>query len=227
MSHKENLINILSDHVNDLFKVTFPNDKEIIQDKRSDVVMEILNMLFRDVSDVSELNNEVLTIFDIVFEEKYYYKPSKSSNVKKLNINATKKQVHTLKLFESMIYMIVDRLNDIVNENDVPLLNSIKTRLTLEQNINNRFHAVIQYLESASSYDDIIWNQSLFDSIKLQIADEIKRSLYKPTGTKGIGVCRQCGSDDLQIITKQTRSCDEGQASEYNCLECKFKWVVK
>lgn len=226
MTHKENLIKLLSERVNDLFKVTFPNDKEIIQDKRSDVVMEILNMLFRDVSNINN-NEEVLTIFDITFDEKFYYKPSKSSNVKKLNINATKKQVHTVKLFESMIYMIVDRLNDIVDEDNISMLNSKNIRLNLEQNMDNRFNSVVKYLELATSYDDIVWNQPLFDTIKIEIADEIKRSLYKPSGTKGIGKCRQCGSEELQILTKQTRSCDEGQASEYNCLECKFKWVVK
>jgi DNA-directed RNA polymerase subunit M/transcription elongation factor TFIIS len=226
MSHKENLIKLLSDRVNDLFNVSLPNDKEIIQDKRSDVVMEILNMLFRDVSNINN-NEEVLTIFDITFDEKFHYNPSKSSNVKKLNINATKKQVHTVKLFESMIYMIVDRLNDIADEDNISMLNSKNIRLNLEQNIDNRFNSVVKYLELATSYDDIIWNQPLFDTIKIEIADEIKRSLYKPTGIKGIGKCRQCGSEELQILTKQTRSCDEGQASEYNCLDCKFKWVVK
>lgn len=226
MTHKENLIKLLSDHVNDLFKVSFPNDKEIIQDKRSDVVMEILNMLFRDVSNINN-NDEVLSIFDITFDEKFHYKPSKSSNVKKLNINATKKQVHTLKLFESMIYMIVDRLNDIVDEDDISMLNSKNIRLNLEKNIDNRFNSIVKYLDLATSYDDIVWNQPLFDTIKIEIADEIKRSLYKPAGIKGIGKCRQCGSEELQILTKQTRSCDEGQASEYNCLDCKFKWVVK
>ena len=107
------------------------------------------------------------------------------------------------------------------------MLNSKNIRLNLEQNIDNRFNSVVKYLELATSYDDIVWNQPLFETIRIEITDEIKRSLYKPTGIKGIGKCRQCGSEELQILTKQTRSCDEGQASEYNCLDCKFKWVVK
>lgn len=217
MSNKEKVIDQLTSLTNDLFKLTFKRDKLIILDKRIDVAVEILNMLYNDINNIED---EITSIYGIVVEEKYQYKPSKPSKKNKL-INYTKKQENSAKLFEYMIYTVSDKLFDIVNEDNVSIINIV------EDNMFKHIANVIDFIENTSSYDEIIWDQALFNNIKIQIADDIQRSLYKPEGMKGIGICRQCQSENLQVFTKQTRSGDEGQSNEYNCLDCSFKWVVK
>ena len=219
MIHKDHFLTLLTDNTNVLLNTTYKNGREILKDKNPDVLMEILNMLFRDINDLKE-NDVVNRIFDVDLEEDYTYH-YKSQKSKSVQLEGTKKQTHTLKLLESMIVNIVDRLFSIDD-----LLTDKAMRKKIESGIVDRYYAVIAFIESRDQYH-IIWDQPLFDGIKLEILEDIKRLQHKPSGVKGMGVCRKCGSEELRIYTKQTRGGDEGQTSEYICVACSFKWVVK
>jgi DNA-directed RNA polymerase subunit M/transcription elongation factor TFIIS len=219
MGDREYFINLIVDNVNELFNLTFTNDKEIIRNNRPDVVMEIINMLFREINELEE-NSEV-TIYGINGK---YIKNDSQEYDGKLDLKYTKKQNDTAKFFESIIIMVVNRLNNITINNK-PILKNNKKQL--ETVINERFNEVTDFLESVSTYDDIIWQQQLFDSVRAEIKEDIKRSQYKPSGIKGMGVCRRCGSEELYVLSKQTRSGDEGMATKYTCVSCSFQWTIK
>ena len=57
-------------------------------------------------------------------------------------------------------------------------------------------------------------------------------SLYKTQETSvmiknTVGVkCKVCGSDNVNLFTKQTRSADEASSRFYTCLNCGNKWRV-
>lgn len=38
--------------------------------------------------------------------------------------------------------------------------------------------------------------------------------------------CKQCGSDNVNVYTYQSRSSDEASSKYYTCLNCGIKWRV-
>lgn len=222
MADQEYFSTLLIDNANELFQLTFDNDKEIIRDNRLDVVMEIINMLFREVNQLS--SDKPVEIFDTPFDFKYVNR--ELDEIESENIKATKKQQETAKLFESIIPGIVGKLSNIVDVDGKSILRNKSAKKKLESVINIRFNTVSDYLQSYN-YNDIIWNQALFDDIRSQIKEDIKRAQYKPAGVKGIGVCAKCAGQELIVLTKQTRASDEGSSNIYTCVSCSFRWTVK
>jgi len=220
MSNQDYFIDLLIDNVNELFELTFDNGKEIIRDNRSDVANEIINMLFKEVLDLQENANQV-NIFDITFDSQYI---NKQPNINEITVKSNKKQKDIVKLFEYIINIVVGKLNNI-SVDGKSILKSSKKRL--EKAINIRFNMVSDFLQSSSNYDDIIWNQALFDNIRSNINEDIKRALYKPSGVKGQGNCSRCKSDNLYVVTKQTSSGDESTSVFYTCMDCSFRWMIK
>lgn len=221
MGDKQYFVNLLVDNVNELFNLTFDNDKEIIRNNRSDVVNEIINMLFKEVNELQP--NTKINVFGIDINGEYHNVEQDYDELK-LNIKYSKKQNDTAKFFESMIVMVINRLANITINNK-SVLKSYKKQLEIA--INHRFNEIVDFLESCKNYEDIIWQQPLFDPIRLEIKEDIKRSQYKPSGIKGMGTCRRCGSEELYVLSKQTRSGDEGMSSKYTCVACSFQWTVK
>ena len=74
------------------------------------------------------------------------------------------------------------------------------------------------------------------NSIQQKINEDIDKmidvSLYKTQETSvmiknTVGVnCKNCGSDNVNMFTKQTRSADEAASRFYTCLNCGNKWRV-
>lgn len=74
------------------------------------------------------------------------------------------------------------------------------------------------------------------NSIQQKINEDIDQmidvSLYKTQETSvmiknTVGVkCKVCGSDNVNLFTKQTRSADEASSRFYTCLNCGNKWRV-
>lgn len=74
------------------------------------------------------------------------------------------------------------------------------------------------------------------NSIQQKINEDIDKmidiSLYKTQETttmikNTIGVhCKNCGSDNVNLFTKQMRSADEAASKFYTCLNCGNKWRV-
>ena len=81
MSPKEKFINQLTSLTDNLFKLTFKHDKLIIQDKRIDVGVEILNMLYGQINNIGD---DIQSLYGVMIEEKYTYNPSKPSKKSKL-----------------------------------------------------------------------------------------------------------------------------------------------
>jgi len=222
--YQTHFTNVLITNTNKLFKLTYPNKKDIILDKKSDVFIEILNMLFKDINDI-EQNTEIKTLFGVSFDKYHYY--NKNNENKKITIKSNKKQLYTAKLMESIINTIINKLSDIVDENEELLISNNINRNKLEVGIDITFNNVIEFLNNVNNDQDIIWQQSIFNTVKIKITDEIARAQYKPSGVKGMGTCRRCDSEELYVITKTTTSCDEGQANEYTCLTCGNKWMIR
>lgn len=223
MADQEYFTQLLIDNTNELFQLTFDNDKEIIRDNRPDVVIEIINMLFKEINNLT--TDMPVDIFDSQFDLKLTN--HEFDEIDMNTIDATKKQQDTAKLFESIIPSIVGKLNNIVDVDGKSILRIKSTKKQLESAINIRFNTVSDYLQSCANYNDIIWHQALFDDIRLQIKEDIKRAQYKPSGVKGLGSCSHCRSDNLIVLSKQTRSGDEGMSSIYTCVSCSFRWTVK
>ena len=74
------------------------------------------------------------------------------------------------------------------------------------------------------------------NSIQQKINEDIDQmidvSLYKTQETSvmiknTVGIkCKVCGSDNVNLFTKQTRSADEASSRFYTCLNCGNKWRV-
>lgn len=74
------------------------------------------------------------------------------------------------------------------------------------------------------------------NAIQQKINNDIDKlidiSLYKTQETSvmiknTVGVnCKNCGSDNVNVFTKQMRSADEAASRFYTCLNCGNKWRV-
>ena len=129
-------------------------------------------------------------------------------------LSGSKKQKKVIDLFNFMINFLIYRLETII----------VNVNEQLDELLRERFEDVTLYMTSAESVEDLIWHQALFDDVRKQLQDEIARSRYKPTGTKGFGNCGKCNSEELYVNEKQMRSCDEPMTVNYLCLSCGHKW---
>ena len=75
----------------------------------------------------------------------------------------------------------------------------------------------------AEGYQEII-NEFLDEQINLSLYKHTEESAMVKN-TVGIK-CRHCGSENVFVYSKQTRSADEATTKFYTCLDCGNKWSV-
>lgn len=211
--NQQDFINLFINNMTYLFTLKFPNDKTIINDKHVDAAVELIPQLYH---------------FDLpLLKSKQRIIKPNNYDINKPIIKSTHKQEKIAQLFETIIYKFLDELYSIYSvDDDDYVLNDINIIEELKTNSNESYENVINKLKVAKDYDDLLWNQDLFDDVKTEIAEEIERARFKPSGTKGLGKCGRCGSEELYITSKQTRACDEGSVNKYTCLACDNQWTI-
>lgn len=193
---KDHYRNLLKDLVLPLLSITYENEKLVLNDKRMDVAIEIGNLLFRlNAGQETMYTTEEIEIIKV--------------------LTGDKKQKKVIELFNFMINYLVYQLGKVVND----ISDQLDTMLV------ERFEDMTQYILSAKTPEDIVWQQSLFDDVRKQLKDDVARARYKPSGTKGFGKCGRCNSEELYVNEKQTRSCDEPMTVNYLCINCNHKWT--
>ena len=67
-------------------------------------------------------------------------------------------------------------------------------------------------------------NQFLRENIKIEdfLPEELSMKSKNTTRIK----CHNCGSENIYVESKQTRSADETTTKIYECLDCGNKWSV-
>ena len=67
-----------------------------------------------------------------------------------------------------------------------------------------------------------IINQELREQIHVEDFKQtaIKTKIKNTSDRK----CRECGSDNIYVMSVQTRSADEATTKKYECLDCGNKW---
>ena len=70
---------------------------------------------------------------------------------------------------------------------------------------------------------------SLQDLINKDIDERIDISIYKTKKTEVLvknceEKCKKCNSKNVHVMSKQTRSADEGTTLFFTCLDCGYVW---
>jgi DNA-directed RNA polymerase subunit M/transcription elongation factor TFIIS len=217
VSYKDHFTTLLTDQLDQLLTVTDEDDKLILSDKHINNVIELIQLLNNQVTDTS--------IFDIPLPSNCSVSTIKSEKSKKSKssiLSVTKKQTVVGKVLEIAIVNLVNLMFNIVTDKAEVVLKNNKIRSNVEDNLKSWFTKMEELLQE----EDFMWQLPLFDPIKENIKEDIKRARYKPKGTKGFGICKRCGSEELVADTKQTRSCDEGQTVKLHCVHCQNVWIA-
>ena len=65
-------------------------------------------------------------------------------------------------------------------------------------------------------------NDELREQIHIEnFKQEVLKAKVKNTSDRK---CRECGSDNIYVMSVQTRSSDEATTKKYECLDCGNKW---
>jgi DNA-directed RNA polymerase subunit M/transcription elongation factor TFIIS len=128
--------------------------------------------------------------------------------------NGTPEQVQELAQLK-----YVNSNTEIINPRERDVLLEVVSMLS-----KYRYEDILAFLRSAPDADYIMWNQPAMEEGRARVAREIAIQQSEPQGIKGVGKCRVCPSTELQIATKQTRSCDEEATVSYACVACGAKW---
>lgn len=86
------------------------------------------------------------------------------------------------------------------------------------------FAATYQFLSQAEDPDFILWQQKSMEESQNKVLREMKIKFAEPVGIKGVAVCRKCGSKEVAVALRQTRSGDEPMTTFYQCVKCGFNW---
>ena len=119
-----------------------------------------------------------------------------------------------------------DDLNDLINikdKNGVKIFN-LKNRNLIYEVINMY---TILGLEKTRSFfleneleKNLIFKSEIFEKDKQKEFLDADILLNRPRIRSGIGNCRRCGSDQLIVMEKQTRSADEPPTITLRCILC-------
>lgn len=106
----------------------------------------------------------------------------------------------------------------------------------MDEQIRKKYPDFVDRIENYDSLDDQEKIDALYKYITEQplnkpskeenilrqkIEEDTKnRELLKSKGTKGVAVCKSCGSDEVDIAIKQLRSGDEGSDVIISCKKC-------
>lgn len=64
------------------------------------------------------------------------------------------------------------------------------------------------------------WELSIYDAVRMEKLDFIKKLNMKPEATKGLFICKSCGCDEFYTWKQQTRSADEQMTTFAQCAKC-------
>lgn len=82
----------------------------------------------------------------------------------------------------------------------------------------------ISVLENMSSIKDIPFSGQLKKQTEEKVRREIDILKDDEEGIVALATCK-CGSDEVAVTTKQTRSSDEPMTVFYRCVRCNTKWT--
>ena len=95
----------------------------------------------------------------------------------------------------------------------------------LEALKHNSFDNFMTALRSSANLKEAIWKGEEFNTSRAAISREIKILKSKPIGAITEMTCRKCQViRQVEFITAQKRSADEGETVTYTCLTCGEKW---
>lgn len=79
----------------------------------------------------------------------------------------------------------------------------------------------VKRIEVKNSLQDAI-NEDLRKRIKTEafVQEVVQDLIVNTVGLK----CKRCGSDQINVVSRQTRSSDEATSKFYTCLNCGNKW---
>lgn len=195
------------------------DDRLLFTDKNIDLVMELLNYIFKDLN---KLNNHYVKR---IFEYKLPKQTTIIEDSLKLDVdlNGSKKQENSIVFIKSLIENMVDFIFNLRYDNE-PLSNDVLYEIM--NHLDIIFDDLKLYYRKYDNYTDLIWNQDSFNEAKENIKMEIIRAKFKPSGITDFGNCRQCRSKNLHVVEKQLRSADEPSSFLITCLYCNFHWKI-
>ena len=131
----------------------------------------------------------------------------------------------TLDQIDELIEVRYNNGNKILSLNDpTTIFDVVSLFMVSANNPEPNYATVIDYLQSKSLANDILWDQPLLQPArdKLLVTSELLQK--KERGVKGIGKCSRCHSDELVFAEAQMRSADEPMTIFVSCLECGNRW---
>ena len=151
-------VKVLDNFFTDILALKFEDQKTIFTDKHIDVAMEVFNIVFKDINQIST-NHFITTLFGYPIEEKVsYIKPVKITSYKH-NIVGGKKQVLLVGLVSELIDNLVNFIFNIFDEEGNLLVNIYKG---VTEALIELLNSLIRFIETCSDLDKVVWDQKLF-----------------------------------------------------------------
>jgi DNA-directed RNA polymerase subunit M/transcription elongation factor TFIIS len=128
-------------------------------------------------------------------------------------------------IIESVIFKQVSKEVDCDDDDD-----DVKKRFLYKQYV---FQTVGHILDGCKlkliiekiNQSNFIWGHECFLKICTKIEEQDNFITNPIEVSKGVAVCKKCGSDRVFSYSKQTRSSDEGITTFCQCVVCKSKWT--